>query len=48
MKEYKLSEEVVQGLVNYLSSKPYTDVYQVIPLLLNAEEIIKEEEKSNG
>lgn len=48
MKEYKLSEEVIQGLITYLSNKPYAEVHQVIPMLLNAEEIIKKEESIDG
>lgn len=43
---YKLSEESINKILDYLQKKPYNEVYHLIPLLLRAE-AIQEGEGSN-
>jgi hypothetical protein len=39
MKEYKIKEEVVKGLINYLSQRPYLEVADGIKALQSLEEV---------
>jgi hypothetical protein len=43
MKQFKISEEIVSGLLQYLATKPYADVYQGIQALQQLEEIVQED-----
>ncbi len=43
MKHYKLPENVLQGLLNYLASRPYVEVQEAIPVLQKLE-VIEEKE----
>ena len=38
-KEYKINQGVVQGLIRYLASRPYNEVFEGITALQNLEEI---------
>lgn len=33
-----IEENIVQALVNYLSTRPYNEVYQILPILTNLPE----------
>jgi hypothetical protein len=44
MKIYKITEQLVNVLINYLATKSYAETWQIIPLLQKLEEI-KEEVK---
>ena len=39
MKQFKISEQVLQGLMQYLATKPYSEVAQGIEALSRLEEI---------
>lgn len=45
MKKYEITEEIVNGLLNYLKSKPYEEVVKGIQTLLQLKEISKENGK---
>lgn len=42
MKEYKLPENIRDGLINYLANKPYKEVAEVIAVLANLEQLTVE------
>jgi hypothetical protein len=46
---YKITPELVQGLLNYLATRPYAEVYQAVQALQSLEKIeeVKEEINSN-
>lgn len=37
-KQYLIDAELVQGILNYLSTRPYAEVHQAIPALLALKE----------
>lgn len=37
-KQYLIDESVVKGIINYLATKPWNEVYQVMPVLTNLKE----------
>lgn len=39
MKHYKISQQTLESLINYLASRPYNEVYQGIQTLQTLEEI---------
>ena len=39
MKKYEISEETLKGLLQYLSTRPYSEVYQGIHALQSLKEI---------
>lgn len=43
--EYKIQEETVNKLLDYLKDKPYIEVFQVIQLLQSLEPIKAKKEK---
>ena len=45
MKQFKIEEEKTQAVINYLATCPYGQVYQLIALLMQLEEI---KEKKDG
>jgi hypothetical protein len=47
MKEFKITEQQAQAILNYLSTCPYGQVYQLVAILMNLEEI-KEQKNGNS
>jgi hypothetical protein len=43
-KQFVLTEKVLQSVVNYLGTKPYSEVYVLLSQLLKAEPLKKSEE----
>lgn len=41
--KYIITEEVIKALVTYLATRPYQEVYQVMPVLQNLPEYSTEE-----
>lgn len=41
--EYKINEELLKQLLNYLASKPYVEVHQAITALQGLEKVSKGE-----
>lgn len=39
---YQISEDLVKGLINYLSTRPYAEVYQAVQALQGLEKVEKE------
>lgn len=39
---FKLSPELAQAIVNYMASRPYQEVYQVMPAIMNLEPVLSE------
>lgn len=39
MKQYLLNEEAQKAILNYLTSRPYYEVYQLVGRLLEAQEL---------
>ncbi len=44
MKHFKLPENVLVGMLNYLAQRPYNEVAEAIPTLQNLEEIVDAKE----
>lgn len=42
MKHFKISEDVRNGVLNYLAERPYKEVHQGITALLNLPELAEE------
>jgi hypothetical protein len=38
IKEFKITEEQAQAILNYLATCPYGQVYQLVAILMNLEE----------
>lgn len=47
MKEYKINYEVLKTVINYLGTKPFSEVNQIINVLQQSEEIKKQEENKD-
>jgi len=45
MKTFKLTEQLGQELLNYLASRPYAEVFQLVQKLQTLEEIKEDKEK---
>lgn len=45
--DYKITQEQLQTIANYLASKPYSEVFQLIGLISNLEKIETEKPKGN-
>lgn len=45
MKTYKLPENILVGIINYLGQRPYAEVAEAIPQLQSLEEIVAPVEK---
>lgn len=39
MAEYKINQEILQAILNYLTKQPYIEVFQLIVSLQNCEKI---------
>jgi hypothetical protein len=46
-KTFKITEEQAQQILNYLSTCPYGQVYQLVAILMNLKEI-KEQKNGNS
>lgn len=44
MKNYKINEETLKGILNYLAQRPYAEVAQGIQALSSLEEIKEQED----
>jgi len=42
--DYKIKEEVLQAVLNYLATKPYSEVFQLVTALQSSEKIEKKVE----
>ena len=45
MKEYKITEQVLQATMQFLATRPYADVFQLIQQLQASQEIKEEDKK---
>lgn len=43
-KQIKMDVELAQTIVNYLQTKPYQEVHQIIPAIINCKPIEEEKE----
>jgi len=43
MKEYKIEEQILNGVIQYLSTKPYAEVFKIMSVLSKLEEIKEDE-----
>lgn len=41
---FKLEPELAQSVVNYLATRPYQEVFQLMPHIMNLEGVLSEEE----